>query len=136
MNKLILFRRMRRLRGGQIHTPAIDLAGGRAAIVKDITPDVILKSSYVVDFLGFKRGFSEEDPIGLLLCSEGNTEHIELLVTRYLTILPEKQWFIDKMNLAGQEGDRITPARLICPLWRYHLNGACLFLKSIDSEII
>lgn len=157
-----------------------------------ITPDVILKSSYVVDFLGLKRGFSEEEledavveqlekfimelgqdfaflerqkkipvdsidykldllfyhrrlhrllaidlklgkfkpeykgqmelylkylkkyemqpgeeePIGLLLCSEGNTEHIELLmlgeqnikVAQYLTVLPEKQWFIDKMN--------------------------------------
>ena len=158
----------------------------------DITPDVILKSSYVVDFLGLKREFSEEeledavveqlekfimelgqdfaflerqkkipvdsidykldllfyhrrlhrllaidlklgkfkpeykgqmelylkylkkyemqpgeeDPIGLLLCSEGNTEHIELLmldeqnikVAQYLTVLPEKQWFIDKLN--------------------------------------
>ena len=48
----------------------------------------------------------EEEPIGLLLCSEGNTEHIELLmldeqnikVAQYLTVLPEKQWFIDKMN--------------------------------------
>ena len=158
----------------------------------EITPDVILKSSYVVDFLGLKRGFSEEEledavveqlekfimelgrdfaflerqkkipvdsidykldllfyhrrlhrllaidlklgkfkpeykgqmelylkylkkyemqpgeeePIGLLLCSEGNTEHIELLmldeqnikVAQYLTVLPEKQWFIDKMS--------------------------------------
>ena len=158
----------------------------------DITPDVIFKSSYVVDFLGLKREFSEEEledavveqlekfimelgqdfaflerqkkipvdsidykldllfyhrrlhrllaidlklgkfkpeykgqmelylkylkkfemqpgeeePIGLLLCSEGNTEHIELLlldeqnikVAQYLTVLPEKQWFIDKMN--------------------------------------
>lgn len=158
----------------------------------DITPDVVLKSSYVVDFLGLNRGFSEEEledavveqlekfimelgqdfaflerqkkipvdsidykldllfyhrrlhrllaidlklgkfkpeykgqmelylkylkkyemqpgeqkPIGLLLCSEGNTEHIELLmldeenikVAQYLTVLPEKQWFIDKMN--------------------------------------
>ena len=41
----------------------------------------------------------EEEPIGLLLCSEGNTEHIELLmldeqnikVSQYLTVLPEKQ---------------------------------------------
>lgn len=158
----------------------------------EITPDIILKSSYVVDFLGLKRGFSEEDledavveqlekfimelgqdfaflerqkkipvdsidykldllfyhrrlhrllaidlklgkfkpeykgqmelylkylkkyemqpgeeePVGLLLCSEGNTEHIELLmldeqnikVAQYLTVLPKKQWFIDKMN--------------------------------------
>ncbi len=160
----------------------------------EITPDVILKSSYVVDFLGLNRGFSEEEledavveqlekfimelgrdfafmerqkrisidsvdykldllfyhrrlhrliaidlklgkfkpeykgqmelylkylkkyemrpeeeePIGLLLCSEGNTEHIELLmldelnikVAQYLTILPDKQWFIDKLNRA------------------------------------
>ncbi|MBP5721594.1 MAG: DUF1016 family protein [Bacteroidales bacterium] len=160
----------------------------------DISPDIILKSSYVVDFLGLDRGFSEEeledavveqlekfimelgrdfaflerqkkisidsvdykldllfyhrrlrrlfaidlklgkfkpeykgqmelylkylkkyemrpdeeDPIGLLLCSEGNTEHIDLLmldeqnikVAQYLTVLPEKQWFIDKMNRA------------------------------------
>ena len=48
----------------------------------------------------------EEEPLGLLLCSEGNTEHIELLmldeqnikVAQYLTVLPEKQWFIDKLN--------------------------------------
>jgi len=50
----------------------------------------------------------EKDPIGLILCSEGNTEHIELLmlgeenikVAQYLTELPDKQWFIDKMNRA------------------------------------
>ena len=48
----------------------------------------------------------EEDPIGLLLCSEGNTEHIELMmldeqnikVAQYLTVLPDKQWFLDKLN--------------------------------------
>ncbi len=48
----------------------------------------------------------ENPPIGLLLCSEGNTEHIELMmlnedrikVAQYLTYLPEKQWFIDKLN--------------------------------------
>lgn len=48
----------------------------------------------------------ENPPIGLLLCSEGNTEHIELLmldednikVGQYLTCLPDKQWFIDKLN--------------------------------------
>jgi predicted nuclease of restriction endonuclease-like (RecB) superfamily len=50
----------------------------------------------------------ENEPIGLLLCSEGNTEHIELLmldeenikVAQYLTELPDKQWFIDKMHRA------------------------------------
>ena len=48
----------------------------------------------------------ENPPIRLLLCSEGNTEHIELMmlnedrikVAQYLTCLPNKQWFIDKLN--------------------------------------
>lgn len=48
----------------------------------------------------------ENPPIGLLLCSEGNTEHIELMmldedqikVAQYLTYLPQKQWFIEKLN--------------------------------------
>ena len=50
----------------------------------------------------------EEKPLGLLLCSEGNTEHIELLmldenemhVAQYLTELPDKQWFADKLHRA------------------------------------
>ena len=50
----------------------------------------------------------EETPIGLLLCSEGNTEHIELLmldekeikVAQYLTELPSKKWFADKLHRA------------------------------------
>ena len=48
----------------------------------------------------------EQSPIGLLLCSEGNTEHIELLmlnekeirVAQYLTELPSKQWFAEKLH--------------------------------------
>jgi len=48
----------------------------------------------------------ENTPVGLLLCSEGNTEHIELMmldesnikVAQYLTVLPDKKWFIDKLN--------------------------------------
>ncbi len=48
----------------------------------------------------------ENSPIGLLLCSEGNSEHIELLllddenikVAQYLTAFPEKQWFVEKLN--------------------------------------
>jgi len=48
----------------------------------------------------------ENPPIGLLLCSEGNTEHIELLlldeenikVAQYLTAFPDKQWFIEILN--------------------------------------
>ena len=54
----------------------------------------------------YERQPGEEEPIGLLLCSEGNTEHIELMmldepnikVAQYLTVLPDKQWFIDKLN--------------------------------------
>lgn len=50
----------------------------------------------------------EEKPIGLLLCSEGNSEHIELLmlnetdikVAQYLTELPDKQWFANKLHRA------------------------------------
>lgn len=50
----------------------------------------------------------EHKPIGLLLCSEGNTEHIELLmleekdikVAQYLTELPSKEWFADKLHRA------------------------------------
>jgi predicted nuclease of restriction endonuclease-like (RecB) superfamily len=50
----------------------------------------------------------EQKPIGLLLCSEGNTEHIELLmldetdikVAQYLTELPTKEWFIEKLHRA------------------------------------
>jgi predicted nuclease of restriction endonuclease-like (RecB) superfamily len=50
----------------------------------------------------------EDTPIGLLLCSEGNTEHIELLmldekeikVAQYLTELPSKEWFAEKLHRA------------------------------------
>jgi YhcG PDDEXK nuclease domain len=50
----------------------------------------------------------EQKPIGLLLCSEGNTEHIELLmldeseikVAQYLTELPSKEWFTEKLHRA------------------------------------
>lgn len=50
----------------------------------------------------------EESPLGLLLCSEGNSEHVELLmldnnqikVAQYLTELPDKKWFADKLHRA------------------------------------
>jgi predicted nuclease of restriction endonuclease-like (RecB) superfamily len=53
-----------------------------------------------------RRG--EAAPIGLLLCSQGNTEHIELLmldnkeikVAQYLTELPNKKWFAQKLHRA------------------------------------
>ncbi len=50
----------------------------------------------------------EEKPIGLLLCNEGNTEHIELLlldekdikVAQFVTELPSKEWFASKLHRA------------------------------------
>ncbi len=50
----------------------------------------------------------EAAPIGLLLCSQGNTEHVELLmldnkeikVAQYLTELPNKEWFAQKLHRA------------------------------------
>jgi len=56
----------------------------------------------------YEKQKNEEKPIGLLLCSEGNTEHIELLlldedsikVAQYLTELPSKEWFIEKLHKA------------------------------------
>lgn len=53
----------------------------------------------------YERQPHENAPIGLLLCSEGNTEHVELMmlgednikVAQYLTELPEKKWFVDKL---------------------------------------
>lgn len=55
-----------------------------------------------------EKNAHEEKPIGLLLCSEGNTEHIELLllddneikVAQYLTELPSKEWFAEKLHRA------------------------------------
>lgn len=56
----------------------------------------------------YDRQEGELPPIGLLLCSEGNTEHIELLlldqpdirVAHYLTELPPKEWFQQKLHKA------------------------------------
>jgi hypothetical protein len=51
----------------------------------------------------------EESPIGLILCSEGNTEHIEYLmldeespikVAQYYTKLPDKQLLSEKLRKA------------------------------------
>jgi hypothetical protein len=50
----------------------------------------------------------EESPIGLILCSEGNTEHIEYLmlednnirVAQYYTQLPDKKWLSEKLQCA------------------------------------
>jgi len=54
----------------------------------------------------YEKQAHENSPIGLLLCSEGNTEHIELLlldeenikVAQYLTSFPDKKWFHEKLN--------------------------------------
>jgi predicted nuclease of restriction endonuclease-like (RecB) superfamily len=55
-----------------------------------------------------ERKEGEESPIGLILCSEGNTEHIEYLmledgnikVAQYYTQLPDKKTLSDKLHKA------------------------------------
>jgi predicted nuclease of restriction endonuclease-like (RecB) superfamily len=55
-----------------------------------------------------ERKESEESPIGLILCSEGNTEHIEYLmledsnikVAQYYTQLPDKKLLSEKLQRA------------------------------------
>ena len=51
----------------------------------------------------------EESPIGLILCSEGNTEHVEYLmldesssikVAQYYTQLPDKKLLAQKLKKA------------------------------------
>jgi hypothetical protein len=54
------------------------------------------------------RKEGEESPIGLILCSEGNTEHIEYLmledsnvkVAQYYTKLPDKKLLSEKLKKA------------------------------------
>ncbi len=55
-----------------------------------------------------ERKQGEESPIGLILCSEGNTEHIEYLmledsnikVAQYYTQLPDKELLSIKLHKA------------------------------------
>jgi hypothetical protein len=55
-----------------------------------------------------ERKLGEESPIGLILCSEGNTEHIEYLmlensnikVAQYYTQLPDKKQLAEKLHRA------------------------------------
>lgn len=61
----------------------------------------------------------ENTPVGLLLCSEGNAEHIELLllenneirVAQFLTELPSKEWFADKLHRALEIAKQNTLAQ-------------------------
>jgi len=55
-----------------------------------------------------ERKEGEESPIGLILCSEGNTEHIEYLmledsnikVAQFYTLLPDKKVISEKLHRA------------------------------------
>ena len=94
LDLLFYHRRLRRL-------VAIDLKLGKFKPQYKAQMELYLKYMQLYD-----QCPGEEAPIGLLLCSEGNTEHIELMllgednirVSQYLTQLPPKQWFIDKLN--------------------------------------
>ncbi len=68
-----------------------------------------------------ERMEGEESPIGLILCSEGNTEHIEYLmleesnikVAQYYTQLPDKKTLSEKLQKAiaiAQENHNSKPA--------------------------
>ena len=59
-----------------------------------LTPDLVFKDPYFLDFLGLRGPYAEKDlekhemgagentPIGLILCAEGGHEQIELTATR------------------------------------------------------
>ena len=81
-----------------------------------VTPNMILKDPYILDFLEFNDRYlekyeKEEDentPLGIILCSDKNQEQIELLeleksdihVAKYLTILPPKEEFEKRLHKA------------------------------------
>lgn len=112
LDLLFYHRRMRRL-------VAIDLKIGK------FRPEYKGQMELYLRWLNrYDRQAGELPPVGLLLCSEGNTEHIELLlldqpgevrVAQYLTELPPKAWFEQKLHraieLARQQLDdeRLTP---------------------------
>ncbi|MDR1348213.1 MAG: PDDEXK nuclease domain-containing protein [Prevotellaceae bacterium] len=77
-----------------------------------------------------ERVEGEESPIGLILCSEGNTEHIEYLmlddnnirVAQYYTQLPDKKLLSEKLQ------------RAIAIAKEYHANTAAIGNKSEDED--
>jgi predicted nuclease of restriction endonuclease-like (RecB) superfamily len=62
----------------------------------------------------YEKQEDEENPIGLLLCSEGNSEHIEFMmidqkeirVAQYLTQLPSRKWLESKLHKAVEIAKR------------------------------
>lgn len=63
-----------------------------------------------------ERRENEDSPIGLILCSEGNTEHIEyfmledsnIKVAQYYTQLPDKKLLQEKLHRAIQIAKEIS----------------------------
>lgn len=92
----------------------------------DVTPPLLLKDPYVLDFLGLQDRYLEKDledailrwlarhdqepgdqpPLGIILCTGKKHEQIELLeldksgihVAEYLTVLPPREVFEQKIN--------------------------------------
>lgn len=101
-----------------------DIIKKELAELKDdntMNPDLVFRSSYfkpehegqMLLYLRYlnknERRDGEESPIGLILCSEGNTEHIEYLmlddnspikVVQYYTQLPDKKLLAEKLQRA------------------------------------
>lgn len=84
-----------------------------------MSPDLVFKSPYFLEFAGLKGMYSEknledsliahleqESPLGLLLCTEGSEEQIELLqldkagikVAQYMTELPSRKLLVKQIQ--------------------------------------
>jgi hypothetical protein len=72
----------------------------------------------------YERKESENEPIGLILCAEGNREQIELLemdkdgimVAQYLTTLPPKKEFEAKIHsILIETRERLERKKLLLP---------------------
>ena len=98
--------------GKRIKEDVIKQEHAQLKVDNTLNPDIVFRSSYFLDMLGLPEVFSERDlesPIGMILCSEGNTEHIEYLmldenspikVTQYYTQLPDKKLLAEKLQRA------------------------------------
>lgn len=76
---------------------------------KRIKEDFVSATQRQLTWTHLKSQSKEESPIGLILCSEGNTEHIEYLmldeespikVAQYYTKLPDKKLLSEKLRKA------------------------------------
>lgn len=78
-----------------------------------LTPDMVFRDPYILDFLGLSDKFSEKD-LESSICADKNEEHIELLrldesnikVAQYLTKLPDFKLLEEKLHLSIEIAQR------------------------------